>query len=255
MPAARNKDMAAEDLLREGERLDDLERSGLKIIQDPARFCFGMDAVLLSGWAKVRSGETVLDIGTGTGIIPILLTAKTEGRHFTGLEIQKEMADMAARSVAYNHLEDRVEIRQGDIREAAQMWEPQHFQVITCNPPYMKVSHGIKNPDSALAIARHELTCTLEDAVREGARLLVSKGRYYMVHRPHRLMDILTVMRAYRLEPKRIRFVHPFADAEANMVLIEAVKDGGIYLHAEAPLVIYEEPGRYTRELLDLYGY
>ena len=237
------------------ERLDDLQRSNLKIIQDPSRFCFGMDAVLLSGFTRVKAGELALDIGTGTGIIPLLLSAKTSGRHYTGLEIQPYMADMAARSVAYNHLEDRIDIVCGDVRESAKYWSGAAWDVITCNPPYMNEKHGLHNPDDALAIARHEICCTLEDVVRESARMLKSRGRLYMVHRPHRLIDIIDTMRRYRLEPKTMQMVHPFADKEANMVLIEAVKDGGAYLHTLAPIIVYESAGVYAKQIRDIYGY
>ena len=237
------------------ERIDDLQRSNLKIIQDPSRFCFGMDAVLLSGFAHVKPGESVLDIGTGTGIIPLLLSAKTKGKHFTGLEIQPAMADMASRSVAYNHLEDRIDIVCGDIRESEKFWKGGVWDVITCNPPYMNESHGLQNPDDALAIARHEICCSLEDVVRESARMLKSRGRMYMVHRPHRLIDIINTMRRYKLEPKTMQMVHPFTDKEANMVLIEAVKDGGTYLHVPAPIIVYESQGVYTKAIREIYGY
>lgn len=174
----------ADVLLREGERLDELQRNGYKIIQDPKRFCFGMDAVLLSGFAKVKRDEQVLDLGTGTGIIPILLEAKTEGKHFTGLEIQPESADMASRSVAYNGLQERVSIVTGDIKDAANIFGASSFDVITCNPPYMTDQHGIKNDGDAKTIARHEVLCNLEDVISQTAKLLRPGGRCYYVHRP-----------------------------------------------------------------------
>ena len=174
------------ELILEGERLDDLERKGYKIIQNPKKFCFGMDAVLLTGFSKVKEGERCLDLGTGTGIIPILLEARTQGEHFTGLEIQEESADMAARSVQYNHLEEKVDIVVGDIKEASQIFGAASFDVVTSNPPYMNDLHGLKNPELPKAIARHEVLCTLEDVVREAARLLKPGGRFYMVHRPFR---------------------------------------------------------------------
>lgn len=174
----------------EDERLDDLQRNHYKIIQKPKRFCFGMDAVLLSGFAQVRKGETALDLGTGTGIIPILLEAKTQGQHFTGLEIQSEMAEMAGRSVAYNRLEEKVSIVCGDIKEASALFGEASFDVVTCNPPYMNQNHGLKNPEEPKAIARHEILCTFEDVAREAARLLRLGGRFYMVHRPRRLVEL-----------------------------------------------------------------
>ncbi len=240
---------------REDERVDDLQRNGYHIIQKKKGFCFGMDAVLLSGFARVRAGEKAIDLGTGTGIIPILLEAKTEGKHFTGLEIQQEIADMAARSVSLNGLEDRVEIIQGDIREASQIFGKASFDVVTSNPPYMTASHGLQNPDMPKAIARHEVLCTLEDVVREAALLLKDGGRFYMVHRPRRLAEIIAVMKEYRLEPKRMKLVHPFVDREANMVLIEAVRGGGVMMTVEAPVIVFREPGVYSEEIVTTYGY
>lgn len=240
---------------RADERIDDLQRNGYRIIQKKDGFCFGMDAVLLSGFARVREGETALDLGTGTGIIPILLEAKTEGRHFTGLEIQEEFAGMAARSVRLNALEDRVEIIQGDIKEASRLFGKASFDVVTSNPPYMNDSHGLKNPDLPKAIARHEVLCTLEDVVREAALLLKPGGRFYMVHRPHRLAEIITVLKEHKLEPKRMKLVHPFVDKDANMVLIEAVRGGRSMMKVEAPVIVYREPGIYTDEIYTIYGY
>ena len=237
------------------ERVDDLQRNGLKIIQKTDGFCFGMDAVLLSGFAHVKRGEKVLDMGTGTGIIPLLLSAKTQGEHFTALEIQKEIAEMAARSVAMNHLEDKIEIVNGDIKEASRIFGAASFDVVTTNPPYMNDAHGLKNPTEVKAISRHEVLCTLEDVVREGAKVLKSGGRMYMVHRPHRLIEIITAMKQYKMEPKRMCMVHPFKDKEANMVLIEAVKGGGSWLKMEAPIIVYKEPGVYTDEIYSIYGY
>ena len=241
--------------LLENERVDDLQRNGLKIIQKTDGFCFGMDAVLLSGFANVKRGEQVLDMGTGTGIIPLLLSAKTEGKHFTALEIQPEIAKMAARSVAMNHLEEKIEIVNGDIKEASRIFGAASFDVVTTNPPYMNDAHGLKNPTEVKAISRHEVLCTLDDVVREGAKVLKSGGRMYMVHRPHRLIEIITAMKQYKMEPKRMCMVHPFKDKEANMVLIEAVKGGGSWLKMEAPIIVYKEPGVYTDEIYDIYGY
>ena len=241
--------------LLENERIDDLQRNGLKIIQKTDGFCFGMDAVLLSGFAHVKRGEKVLDMGTGTGIIPLLLSAKTQGEHFSALEIQKEIAEMAARSVAMNHLEDKIEIVNGDIKEASRIFGGASFDVVTTNPPYMNDAHGLKNPTEVKAISRHEVLCTLDDVVREGAKVLKSGGRMYMVHRPHRLIEIITAMKQYKLEPKRMCMVHPFKDKEANMVLIEAVKGGGSWLKMEAPIIVYKEPGVYTDEIYNIYGY
>lgn len=241
--------------LRENERIDDLQRNGYQIIQRTDGFCFGMDAVLLSGFAVVKKGERALDLGTGTGIIPILLEAKTEGEHFSALEIQREVADMARRSVALNGLEGKIEIVDGDIKEASQIFGPASFDVVTSNPPYMNDAGGLKNPDLPKAIARHEVLCTLEDVVREAAKLLKTGGRFYMVHRPHRLAEIISTLTAYRLEPKRMKMVHPFADRDANMVMIEAVRGGGAFLKVEAPVIVFREPGVYADEIRDVYGY
>ena len=236
------------------ERIDDLQRKGYKIIQNTEKFCFGMDAVLLSSFAVVKEGENVLDMGTGTGIIPILLEAKTEGKHFTGLEIQSESAEMAGRSVALNNLTEKIDIVEGDIKEATKIFGKNIFNVVTVNPPYMNDLHGIKNPDMPKAIARHEVLCTLEDVVREASGVLKQNGRLYMVHRPHRLVEIIQAMKNYKLEPKRIRFVHPYEDKEANMVLIEALKGGKSMVKIEKPLIVYKDVNVYTDELLEMYG-
>lgn len=250
-----NQSLMIQNSLKEGERLDELHRNGYKIIQDKKRFCFGMDAVLLSGFAQIKKGETVLDLGTGTGIIPILLEAKTEGRHFTGLEIQPDSADMAYRSVVYNHLEEKIDIVTGDIKDASSMFGASSFDVITTNPPYMIGEHGLKNPDEAKAIARHEIYCTLEDVVRESAKILRPKGRFYMVHRPFRLSEIFCCMTKYGIEPKRMKLVHPFVDKEPNMVLIEGLRGGNPRMTVEKPLIVYKEQGKYTDEIYDVYGY
>ena len=239
----------------EDERIDDLQRNGYRIIQKKKGFCFGMDAVLLSGFAQVKEGEVAVDLGTGTGIIPILLEAKTKGKHFTGLEIQEEVAEMAGRRVRLNQLENRVDIVRGDIREASRLFGKASFDVVTSNPPYMNDNHGLKNPDLPKAIARHEVFCTLDDVCREASLLLKSGGRFYMVHRPHRLAEIITSLKTYTLEPKRMKLVHPFADKEANMVLIEAVRGGKSMMKVEAPIIVYKEPGVYTQEIYDVYGY
>ena len=190
------------DLVYPGERVDDLQ-NGLYVIQNPEKFCFGMDAVLLSAFAKVKAGECVLDLGTGTGILPILLAAKTKGKHFTGLEIQEESADMACRSVRHNRLEE---------------------------------------------------LCTLEDIIRESARILKAGGRFYMVHRPFRLAEILTAMCEAKLEPKRMRLVYPYVDKEPNMVLIEGIRGAKSRMTVDPPLIVYEKDGSYTREILEYYG-
>ena len=217
--------------LKDGERLDDLQRNHYRIIQHPEKFCFGMDAVLLSGFAGAKKGEHVLDLGTGTGILPILLSAKTEAKHLTGLEIQEESADMARRSVLLNDLQDRID------------------------PPYMIAEHGLTNPNQYKAIARHEICCTLEDVIAAAARVLKTGGRLYMVHRPFRMAEIIRTMAAFRLEPKRLRMVYPYVDQEPNMLLIEAVRGGKSGMTVEKPLIINEAPGVYTREITELYTF
>ncbi|MCM1252049.1 MAG: tRNA1(Val) (adenine(37)-N6)-methyltransferase [Clostridium sp.] len=241
--------------LNENERIDNLQRNGYQIIQNPDKFCFGMDAVLLSGFARAKKGNVVLDMGTGTGIIPILMEAKTEAAHFTGLEIQEESAQMARRSVLLNHLEDKITIVTGDIKEAERLFDAASFDVITSNPPYMIERHGLVNPEDAKAVARHEILCTLEDVVEKAAYLLKPGGNFFMVHRPFRLAEIMTLLRDYKLEPKRMRMVYPFIDKEPNMVLIEANRGGKPRMTVERPLIIYKEPGIYMQEIYDIYGY
>ena len=242
-----------EALIYEGERLDDLQQDGLRLIQNPDRFCFGMDAVLLSAFAQVREGERVLDLGTGTGVIPILLSAKTKGASFTGLEIDPACAKMAWRSVQYNQLEERVHILEGDLKKVRDLFAPASFEVVTSNPPYMIAGHGLHNPKPELAAARHEILCTLEDVVQAASAMLGNRGRFYMVHRPFRLAQIFGELAKGRLEPKRMRLVYPFADREPNMVLIEAVKGANARMTVEKPLIIYREPGIYTDEVRSLY--
>lgn len=241
--------------MKENERIDELQRNGYQIIQNPAKFCFGMDAVLLSGFARAKKGNTVLDMGTGTGIIPILMEAKTEASRFVGLEIQEESAEMARRSVALNGLEEKITIVTGDIKEAGSLFDAASFDVITCNPPYMIGQHGLVNPEDAKAIARHEILCTLEDVIAQAAVLLKPGGNFFMVHRPFRLAEIMVLLHQYKLEPKRMQMVHPFIDKEPNMVLIEANRGGKPRMSVEKPLIIYKEPGVYMPEIYDIYGY
>ena len=225
--------------IRPGERLDDLQLNGLELIQDPEKFCFGVDAVLLSDFVKVRPGENVLDLGTGNGIIPLLLSAKTQAAHITGLEIQEDIVEMARRSVSHNGLNDRIDIVEGDIKEAADIFKPAFFDVITTNPPYMLAEHGLRNPDDSRAIARHEVLCSLDDILRESMKLLQDKSRFYMIHRPFRLTEIMIKMNYYKIEPKRIRFVHPYIDKEPTMVLIEGVRGARPRVTVEPPVVLH----------------
>lgn len=241
--------------MKETERIDELQRNGYRIIQDPGRFCFGMDAVLLSGFARAKEGDRVLDLGTGTGIIPILMEAKTKASRFFALEIQEESADMARRSVALNGLEKKIQVVTGDIKEAEKYFNASSFDVITCNPPYMIGKHGLVNPDAPKAIARHEILCTLEDVIRQAAFLLKPGGSFYLVHRPFRLAEILSLLVTAKLEPKRMRLVYPYMDKEPNMVLLQAVRGGKSRMTVEKPLIIFEKPGVYTKEIHEVYGY
>ena len=239
--------------LSEKERLDDLQ-NGYKIIQDMDDFCFGLDAVLLSWFAVLKENDRVLDMGTGNGIIPVLLRARNSGVHITGLEIQEKSASLARRSVAYNCLEEDIEIVTGDIKEAAARFGKASFSVVTTNPPYMTGGHGLTNPQESKRIARHEVFCSLEDIISQASLVLKERGRFYMVHRPFRLAEIMALMVQYHLEPKRMQLVHPFADREPNMVLIEGLRGGNARIKVEKPLIVYERPGVYTEDILRIYG-
>ena len=247
--------MEENNLVKPGERIDDLQRNGYRIIQDPERFCFGMDAVLLAGFAKEARGERLLDIGTGTGILPLLMEARTQIPHLFGIEIQEESAEMARRSVKLNALEEKIEIITGDIKEADRWFEAASFDVITCNPPYMIGQHGLQNAERSKTIARHEVCCTFRDIAEMTVKLLKPGGRFYLVHRPFRLAEILVTLSNYKLEPKRMQLVYPFADKEPNMVLMEAVRCGRPRMTVEKPLIVYQSPGVYTPEIYDIYGY
>lgn len=235
------------------ERVDDLHRNGYMLIQNPKNFCFGVDAVLLTGFVNVKKDETVLDLGTGTGVIPILLEAKTEGKHFTGIEIQADSVDMAKRSVCMNELENKISIDLGDIKQLDSLYKLSSFDVITSNPPYMNKGGGIINDYSPKAIARHEILCNLEDIVYGTSKLLKPSGRFYMIHRPHRLTDIFVTLRKYKLEPKRLRLICSHIDKEPSMILIEAVRGGKPMLKIEPNLIIYKDDGTYTDEIIKIY--
>lgn len=239
--------------VKEEERLDDLHRNGYLLIQNPKYFCFGIDAVLLSNFAKIRKNEKVIDLGTGNGIIPILLSARHPNADIVGLEIQEVSAEMAIRSVKLNSLQDRIHIEIGNIKDLTTIFKPASFQVITVNPPYMNQGGGILNVHDSKAIARHEILCSLEDIIGESSKALSFGGRFYMVHRPHRLVDILSTLRNYNIEPKTIRFVHPYVNKEPNMVLIEGVKCGKPMCKVMPPIIIYNKDGKYTDEINQIY--
>ena len=239
--------------LMPGERVDDLGRRGYRIIQNPKKFCFGIDAALLSWFARIAPEENAIDLGTGTGIIPLLMDARNSCGSYTGLEIMPDMAEMAARSVALNHAEDHIRIVCGDLKEASVRFGKGSFDVVTSNPPYMPSKNGLMNPDPEKAAARHEIFCTLDDVIREASLLLKSRGRFYLVHRPARLPGILERMKTYRLAPSRLLFIHPFADKPASLVLVSGTRDGHDLLKTEAPIIIYQSPGVYTARVMEIY--
>ncbi len=241
--------------LKENERIDDLEYKGLKIIQNKEGFCFGIDSVLLSDFAKnIKKDSLVLDIGTGTGIISILLSKKAEIKKIYGIEIQEEVADMAKRSVKLNDLQDKIQIINKNIKNIFEEIEPNKIDAIVTNPPYMKLNTGAKNEEIKKLISRHEVECNLEDIIKISYKLLKSKGEFYMVHRAERIVDILYNLRKYKLEPKEIRFIHSKVGKEPNLVLIKAVKDAGEHLIIDSPLVVYNNDGTYTDEILKIYN-
>ena len=244
------------------EQIDTL-KNGYKIIQDTERFQFGIDAVLLADFAgkEVRGGDSVIDLGTGTGIIPLLMNgiiakenSKCDAAHFVGLEVQKESAEMAARSVSLNGLENQIQIVNGDLKGARQLFSRHSFNVVTCNPPYMIDEHGKSNTLDAKTIARHEVLCTLEDVVAAADTLLATHGKFFMIHRPFRLPEIFSALEKHKMEMKRMRLIYPFADREPNMVLIEARKNAKRRLTIEPPLVVRNDDGEYTEEVQDIYG-
>lgn len=241
--------------LLENERLDDLQRNNMMIIQDPDRFCFGVDAVFLSGFVKLSAGMRCADLGTGTGILPILLSAKTDCRSFVGIELQEESADMARRSVRGNGLTDVIDIVTLDLRKAVESFGASSFDAVVTNPPYTAAGSGLLSENQAKNIARTELFCTLKDVVTQGAGLLRPGGFFCMVHRPQRMAEIVYELKQVRLEPKRIRFVHPKKSKPANLFLIEAVKDAGSGITVEPPLIIHEDDGNYTEEIKKDYGF
>ena len=243
------------DVLKEGERIDDLEYKGLKIIQNKDGFCFGIDSVLISDFAKdMRKGSTVLDLGTGTGIISILLSKKQDNLKIYGIEIQEDVAEMASRSVRLNNLQDSISIINDNLKNLGNHFQPNSIDVIVTNPPYKKNNTGLKNDDYRNLVSRHEIECTLEDIISISKKLLKDKGEIYMINRAERLVDIVSCMRNYKLEPKVIRFVHSKQNEKPNLVLIKAVKNAGEFLKIEKPLVVYRDDGEYTDEILEIYN-
>ena len=241
--------------LKDGERIDDLEYKDLKIIQNKNGFCFGIDSVLLSDFAKeIRNGSKGLDLGTGTGILGILLCGKTKLSKIYGIEIQEDVAEMAKRSVMLNNLENRFEILNEDIKKINNIFEKESFDFIVTNPPYKKTNTGGTNENEKKLISRHEITATLEDFIEISSKMLKDKGTIYMVHRPERLADILCELRNKKLEPKEIRMVYPNKEKEPNLLLIKATKNCGKFLKVDRPLFVYNENGEYTEEILKIYN-
>ena len=210
--------MVKNNLLKENERIDSLQRNGYSIIQNSTRFCFGMDAVLLTEFVNLKKGDRVIDLCTGTGVIPILLCAKSQAEHFEAVEIQEETADMAKRSVILNNLEDRIDVKCEDLNNLKSVFENASFDAVTVNPPYMIPGKALVNPDESKAIARHEIKCTLRDVLSESSRLLKNGGKLFMVHKPERLDEIIVAMKEVRLEPKRLRIVYPRIDSKPNIM-------------------------------------
>lgn len=242
-----------ENYLKQGERIDDLQIRELKIIQNPRKFCFGIDAVLLANFATIKKGDVVVDMGTGTGIIPILIAGKTNASGIVGLEIQSDMAEMAARSVEMNGIEDRVKIVHGDIKKIGEYIKSNSVDIVVSNPPYMNSGDGLINPDSSKAVARHEIMCTLEDVISSAVKVLKNGGRMAMIHRTNRLADVLYAMRDKGIEPKVLRMIYPAMDKASNLFLVEGVKSGGRFLKVSKPLVIYGDDGNYTEEVYNIY--
>ncbi len=245
--------MMHSELVKPGERLDDLQCRGYHIIQNPDTFCFGMDAVLLADFATGYKKGRAIDLGTGTGVIPLLMEGRGKCTHYTGLEIQEYSADMAERSVAYNNLTDKIDIVQGDIKEVTNIFKAASFDVVTSNPPYITQSHGLENEFEPKNIARHEILVNLEDVIKGASYLLREGGSFAMVHKPFRLAEIIRLLSKYRLEPKRMCMVQPYKNKEPNMVLIESFKGGRPMIKVEPALVVYNEDGSYTEDLLDRY--
>ena len=241
--------------LKENERIDDLEFKGYEIIQNSEGFCFGIDSVLLSDFAKeIKNNSKVLDLGTGTGILCILLVWKSNLKEIYGIEVQEEVADMAKRSVELNSLQNKIKIINENILNLEKHFEKESLDAIVTNPPYKKINTGLQNESEKKLISRHELTANLEDFIRVSKNMLEDKGEFYMVHRPERLVDIIYLMRKYKIEPKKIKFVSPKFGKEPNLVLIKGVKNAKEFLKFENILYVYNEDGSYTEELLKIYN-
>ena len=244
-----------EYILKENERIDDLEFNDLKIIQNKDWFCFGIDSVLLTDFAKnIKENLKVIDLGTGTGIIPILMSGKTKNNNFVGIEIQSDVAEMASRSVKLNGLEDKIEILNMNILDLKDKYRNKSFDVVITNPPYKKLNTGLINDDDNKIISRHEITASLEDFIEIASYLLKDFGEFYMVHRPDRLVDIFNIMRKNKIEPKKIKFVFPNKNKKTNLILIKGIKNAKPFLEFENNLYVYNEDGNYTDDILKIYN-
>lgn len=241
--------------LKENERIDDLQINNLKIIQNKEGFCFGIDAVILSDFAKdIRNNSKVLDLGAGTGIIGTLLCEKTKLSKIYGIEIQKDVCDMASRSIKLNNLEEKFEIINSNIKDLNNIFERESFDVVVSNPPYKKDNTGLKNENEKKVISRHEITATLEDFISISSKLLKDNGNIYMVHRPERLSDLFCLLKKYNIEPKKLRTVHSYVDSKPKLILVKGTKNANSFLNIEEPLIIYKKDGSYTNEILKIYG-
>lgn len=241
-------------LIREDETLDDLQLDGIHIIQKKEGFRFGVDAVLLANFANVKSKHNVIDLCTGTGIVPLIIKGKKKPKSVIGVEIQNEFVEMANRTKKINGFGDDINFIEGDLKSEALIKSLEKADVITVNPPYKLQNAGIVNPTDKLSIARHEIMCTLEDVIKTSRKLLKDNGRLYMIHRPERLADIFCLMRKYKIEPKRVRMIHPNSKKAPNIVLVEGQRDGGAFLKWEPALYVYDDKGNYSKEINEIYG-
>jgi len=239
--------------LKPNERLDDLQRNGLRIIQNPAAFRFGMDAVLLADFMRLRPREQVVDMGTGTGILPLLLSQKEASCTFEAFEIQPDMAEMAGRSVALNGLADRIRVHAADMRKAWQIIGREKMHAVVCNPPYGKRGGTLTSETASVSLARHEEDCTIEDVCASCAAVLRNGGRLCIVFPAQRMLELCDALRKYRLEPKKIRMVCAHADKPPYLVMVEAMKNAKPQLLWMPPLVVYHADGSETDEIKRIY--
>ncbi|MBE6065978.1 tRNA1(Val) (adenine(37)-N6)-methyltransferase [Clostridium cochlearium] len=241
-------------LIREDETLDDLQLNNIFVIQKKSGFRFGMDAVLLANFATIKKNDNILDLCSGTGIIPFIIAGKRKFNKIVGIEIQEQMVDMAKRTSIYNKLDEKIKFIVGDLKDIDLLKKLGKFDVITVNPPYKLKNSGIINENSKESIARHEILCDIDDVIKAANILLKDRGRFFMVHRPERIVDILTTMRKYKIEPKLIKLIQPNEEKSPNLLLIEGHKNGGQFLKWEKTLYVYDKLGNYTKELVNIYS-